>query len=139
MPPERPHVPPNPALEAHARRSGRHAIVYAVVGFVLPFFLLPLGIFYLVIALAVDVGAIVLAVRARRAAAAVDRAPAASIVATVMASLGIAFVVAAGAVTAVFWDEISTYRECSAGANTHAAKTACEEGLSDDVLRRLRF
>jgi hypothetical protein len=110
-----------------------------VVGFVLPFFLLPLGIYYLVVALAVDAGAIVLAIRARRAAAAVDRAPAAAIVAIVMASLGVAFVIAAAAVTAIFWDEIRTYRECSAGANTHAAKSACEDGLSDDVLRRLRF
>lgn len=132
-----PPPPPDPVLDEAARRAGRHAVVYAVVGFILPFILIPLGVIFLPAALAVDIGALYLAIRARRAARKVDRAPAAAIVATVMASMGIAFVIAAAAVTAVFWNEINDYRQCSEGANTHVAKDACQQTLSDDVMRRL--
>ena len=114
-------------------------MVYAVVGFVLPFLLVPLGIVFLPIALAVDIGAIFLATRARRAAHRAHRAPSAAIVATVMASIGMAFVVAVAGVTAFFWSEIRSYQQCSEGANTHVAQSECERALSDDVMRRLGF
>jgi hypothetical protein len=89
------------------------------------------------LALVVDIAALVLASRARRAAREAGQSDAGGIIAIITASLGVAFVISVLAMVAVFWNELHAYNECMAGANTVQARETCQQDLSDAIMRRL--
>jgi len=84
-----------------------------------------------------DVVGIVQGIRARRAAVRTGHSEGPGVLAVVMGSVGLSLALVLGALTAFFWAEISDYRECSSGANTHAASADCQDELRDGLLRRL--
>ncbi len=89
-----------------------------------------------VVGLGLGILAIVLGVRARRAAVAAQRSEAGGVVAVVLASVAVAFIGVVIACYIVFWGEVTSYRDCMGGANTVQAKTACSDQLIEDARRR---
>jgi len=130
-PPPRPEAAAStsPELVARSRRLGQLAVYTAVIGVILSLMFFPVG-------LAVDVLAIVLGIRARRAAAVAKRGEGAGVLSIVLGGVGLSIAIVLGAILAFFWTEISNYRECAGGANTHVASADCQETLRDDLLRR---
>lgn len=122
--------PPDPVDVARATRLGRLAVFNAVVGLFFSFTFFPIGIIF-------DVLAIVLGIKARRAAVLVGRGEGAGVLAVVLGSVGVALAAVLATVLAVFWSEIQTYWNCTSGANTNTARTECNASLETDLLRRL--
>lgn len=120
----------DPADIARATRLGRLAVFNAVVGLFFSFTFFPIGIIF-------DVLAIVLGIKARRAAVLVRAGEGAGVLAVVLGSVGVALATVLATVLAVFWSEIQTYWDCTSGANTNTARTECNATLEADLLRRL--
>lgn len=89
------------------------------------------------VGLGLGVLAIVLGVRARRAAVVAQRSESTGVVAIVLGSVGTAFVAAVLASYLVFWSEINVYNDCRSGANTQQAESACSEQLLEHARRRI--
>lgn len=125
-------VPPpvDPIDVARAVRFGRLAVFNAVVGLFFSFVFFPIGIIF-------DVVAIVLGIKARRAAVLAGRGEGAGVFAVVVGSIGVALATVLATVLAVFWTEMQTYWDCTSGANTNTAQSQCNEVLEEDILRRL--
>lgn len=131
-PPGGPRVPePTPEQVRAAGRLGRIALVTAVLAPFVALVQVPLS---LVAGLALALVAIVVGIRARRAAAAAQRGEAVGVVAVVVGSIGLALVCVLGGFFLVFWDQVSDYQDCQSGANTRVAEQACYEKLSDAIL-----
>lgn len=123
-------LPASPEDVARARRLGRLAVYNAVVGVIFSLLFFPVGLVF-------DVIAIVLGIRARRAAVVAGRSEASGVLAVVLGGVGLSMALVLGALLAAFWTEIGDYRSCARGANTHAASADCQAALQDDLLRRL--
>lgn len=107
-------------------RGGRIALAVAVPGLVLSVLFFPLG-------LVLDVGAIVVGVRALRRA---ERAPGA-IAGVVLGSLGAVLVAMVIALLGVFWQEVRAYQECMSGANTISTQEQCRAEFKQAIETRL--
>lgn len=136
--PWRPQPAPSPPATteqvALAGRLARLALMSAVAAPLVTLLDLP---YTAVIGLGLSVLAIVLGVRARRAAAAARRSEAGGVVAVVLGSIGTAFIAVVVAFYLVLWGEFRMYENCMSGANTKQAESACSERLIDDARRRV--
>jgi hypothetical protein len=133
-PPGPPPPRGTPEQNAQAVRLARYALLCALAAPLVSIASLP---YTAVVGLGLGVLAIVLGVRARRAAVVARRSEAGGVVAVVLGSVGVAFITVVIASYAIFWGEISTYRDCMSGANTIQAKSACSDQLIDDARRRV--
>ena len=122
---------------SEARRQtepgGGRALVLAVAGIVLSSALLPWG----VLGLALEVAAIVIAVRTLRRAKAAGRTAPGAHAAVVAAGIALAFFVVALAFVGIFYDEWHTYRTCLDRAITSSANDDCREQFDRSVRERL--
>jgi amino acid transporter len=116
-----------------AEPGGGRALVLAVAGIVLSSALLPWG----VLGIALEVAAIVIAVRTLRRAKAAGRVAPGAHAAMVAAGIALAFFVVALAFVGVFYDEWQTYRTCVDRAITSTASDACREQFDHSVRDRL--
>ncbi len=123
-------APVDPVDVARATRLGRLAVFNALVGLFFSFTFFPIGLIF-------DVLAIVLGIKARRAAVLVRRGEGAGVLAVVLGSVGVALATVLAMALAVFWSEVQTYWDCTSGANTNTARTECNSMLEADLLRRL--
>ena len=113
--------------------GGGRALLLAIAGIVLSSALLPWG----VLGMALEVAAIVIAVRTLRRAKAAGRPAPGAHAAVVAASIALAFFVAALAFVGFFYDEWNTYRTCLDRAITGTARDACREQFDRSVRERL--
>jgi len=127
-PPVGPQRPVPPPADAQVVRAGRRAAVTGVAGLVLSVLLFPVG-------LVLDVAAIVLGVRARRAAPAGTRVPGA-VAGVALGAVGVLVASTVLAVTAANWSSVRRYEQCSSGANTGLARQDCQDRLRRDLERR---
>jgi len=117
-----------------ATRLSRFALMSAVAAPLVALLDLP---YTTLLGLGFGIFAIVLGVRARRAATIVGRSEAAGVVAIVLGSVGTAFIAVVIGCYLVFWGEVRTYEDCMAGANTKQAESACSERLIEDARARV--
>lgn len=129
-----PPPPASPEQLAIASRLSRLALLCAVTAPILALLRLP---YTAVLGLGLGVLAIVLGVRARRAAVVARKSEAGGVVAVVLGSVSTAFITVVVACYLVFWGEITAYQDCMSGANTLQARTACSERLIEDARRRI--
>jgi uncharacterized membrane protein len=138
--------PAKPRRPVDVRRTARHALIYGMAGVVLSVLFFPFG-------LAFDVLAIVLGVRAVRAARREAEAPqfnaalrvggerqvraTGAVSGIVLGSLGIALVVIVLTFAAIFWKPIRSYYDCTSGANTETAKQSCRDDLQRSINQHL--
>ncbi len=113
--------------------GGGRALVLAVAGIALSSALLPWGI----IGVALEIAAIVIAVRTLRRAKAAGRVAPGAHAAVVAAGIALAFFVVALAFVGVFYDEWDTYRTCLDRAITDTANDACREQFDRSVRERI--
>jgi hypothetical protein len=113
--------------------GGGRALLLAISGIVLSSVLLPWG----VLGLALEIAAIVIAVRALRRAKAAGRVAPGAHAAIVAAGMALAFFVLALAFVGIFYDEWNTYRTCLDRAITGTARDACRTEFDHDVRDRL--
>ena len=123
-----------PEQIAHARRLARLALVTAVTAPLVSLLQLP---YTTVLGLGFGLLAIVLGVRARRAAVVAHHSEAGGVVAIVLGSVGLAFIGVVIATYIVFWGEVTSYQDCMSGANTKQAERSCSDQLVDDARRRI--
>ena len=134
-PPQAPAGPSaTPEQLAQAGRLSRLALISAVSAPLVTLLDLP---YTALLGLGLGILAIVLGVRARRAAVVAGRSEAAGVVAIVFGSIGAAFITVVVACYLVFWTEIRTYDDCMAGANTKQAESLCSDTLIEDARRRI--
>ena len=128
--PGRPAGPVGPELVAASRRTSRAALFLAIAGVFLTIAFFPVGA-------ALDIGAIVLGVRARRLA---RRARTSGAPGGVAIGLGVPALVAAAffaVITAVFWTEVRSFASCSSTAITTTTRDECTAQLRTDLQRRV--
>jgi hypothetical protein len=113
--------------------GGGRALLVAISGIVLSSVLLPWG----VLGLALEIAAIVIAVRALRRAKAAGRVAPGAHAAIVAAGMALAFFVLALAFVGIFYDEWNTYRTCLDRAITGTARDACRTEFDHAVRDRL--
>jgi hypothetical protein len=113
--------------------GGGRALLLAISGIVLSSVLLPWG----VLGLALEIAAIVIAVRALRRAKAAGRVAPGAHAAIVAAGMALAFFVLALAFVGIFYDEWNTYRTCLDRAITGTARDACRTEFDHAVRDRL--
>ena len=113
--------------------GGGRALVLAIAGILLSSALLPWG----VLGLALEVAAIVIAVRTLRRAKAAGRPAPGAHAAMVAAGIALAFFVVALAFVGIFYDEWDTYRTCLGRAITDSASDACREEFDRSVRDRI--
>ena len=130
--PQRPAA--TPSQVAQAGRLSRLAFASSAAAPLVTLVALP---YSGVVGLGLGILAIVLGVRARRAAVVAQRSESTGVVAIVLGSVGTTFVAVVLASYLVFLDEITTYNDCNSGANTKQAEAACSERLLEDARRRL--
>ena len=127
---EAPGGPVTPAAQDAARRSGRVALLLAVVGLVLTFIVFPVGAVLDVTAVVLGVRAVARAHRARTSAVPGGAAIGVGALSTALAVLALV-------VLAVFWTEARAYTECSRDALTTTATDSCTTQLRDDLRRHV--
>ena len=113
--------------------GGGRALLLAVSGIVLSSALLPWG----VLGLALEIAAIVIAVRTLRRAKAAGRTAPGAHAAVVAAGIALAFFVVALAFVGFFYDEWQTYRTCLDRAITASANHECREQFDRSVRERV--
>ena len=113
--------------------GGGRALLLALAGIVLSSVLLPWG----VLGLALEVAAIVVAVRALRRAKAAGRVAPGARAAVVAAGMALTFFAVALAFVGIFYDEWQAYRTCLDRAITGSAGDACRAQFERSVRGRL--
>ena len=113
--------------------GGGRALLLALAGIVLSSVQLPWG----VLGLALEVAAIVVAVKALRRARAAGRVAPGAHAAIVAAGMALAFFVVALAFVGIFYDEWHAYRTCVDRAITSTARDACRTQFDHSVRDRL--
>ncbi len=122
-----------PRQRGQTEPGGGRALLLAVAGIVLSSALLPWG----VLGLALEVAAIVIAVRTIRRAKAAGRPAPGAHAAVVAAGIALTFFVVALAFVGFFYDEWQTYRTCLDRAITKSANEACRDQFDRSVRERL--
>ena len=122
-----------PRPRGQTEPGGGRALLLAVAGIVLSSALLPWG----VLGLALEVAAIVIAVRTLRRAKAAGRTAPGAHAAVVAAGIALAFFVVALAFVGFFYDEWRTYRTCLDRAITASANDACRDQFDRSVRERV--
>jgi hypothetical protein len=113
--------------------GGGRALLLALAGIVLSSVLLPWG----VLGLALEIAAIVIAVRALRRAKAAGRVAPGAHAAIVAAGMALAFFVVALAFVGIFHEEWHAYRACVDRAITSSADEACRSQFDRSVRDRI--
>ncbi len=115
-------------VEQVARRS-RLALVLGLAS-------LPVTVVFFPVGIALSVAALILGIRARRAArrSGLPRRPAT--IGVVAGSISLALGVLVAVVVITFWSELRAYESCISGANTHQSTSECTKQLSDSLDRR---
>jgi hypothetical protein len=111
----------------------RLALFNACAAILVTLLLFPLGA---IPGIAFSVAGLILGIRARRAAVAARSSEAAGVVSVVVGSIGLAMTLVIGAFWVLLWNELSTYQDCTRGANTLTAEHACQQQLEDSVRDR---
>jgi ABC-type amino acid transport system permease subunit len=131
--PPRPLPPPDPA----SRQRGLAALTLgglSLIGLALGLGNVHRGIYVAILTLLFAITAIWLGARVNRSARRTGTArPRGAVSGIVLGSLGLALSALWLLVLAVFWPQLNTYYNCTAGANTVAAQQACHTQLSKSV------
>lgn len=125
----KPSEPGAPGRDA-PDRGGRLSLLLGVPGLLMSFFIFPIG-------LVLDLAAIVTGVRALRRSGRGRTGIREAVAGIVLGSVGFVFAALFAVVLAVFGNEMLTYRECMAGANTISAREDCQAQLENAVQERL--
>jgi hypothetical protein len=138
-PPPRPQLPPpSPALQQRAWA----ALALSVLSLLAMTLISNIhrGVYVIGVALVVAIVALALAIMTMSAAKrAGTRRPRGVVAATILGSVGFVFCSFALAGFLVFHTELSQYANCVSGANTTAAKTACENQLDNSVRNEIKL
>jgi len=126
----RPTGPVGPELQAAARRASRGALLLAIAGVALTIVFFPVGA-------ALDIGAIVLGVRARRLARQARTSGAPGGVAIGLGIPAVLLSLLFAVLTAVFWNEGRAYVSCTSTAITTTTQDQCTAALRTDLQRRV--
>ncbi|TYB48458.1 hypothetical protein [Actinomadura chibensis] len=118
-------VPPQPR-----HRTGWRALWLGGIALVTAFFFYPLG-------LVLGIAALVVGIRARRAARRTRGAAPGAVPGIVLGSIGLVFSILSVSLTAYLWSELSGYQSCVSGSNTTADKQACQDEYYPRIEKKL--
>lgn len=120
--------PPVVPVQQVARRS-RLALILGLGS-------LPVTVVFFPAGIALSVAALILGIRARRAATAAGVPKRPATVAVVTGSIALALGILLTAVVITFWSELRAYETCISGANTHQSTSECNKQLSESLDHR---
>ncbi|TDC60237.1 hypothetical protein E1200_30795 [Actinomadura sp. GC306] len=109
-----------PAGPRQPQRSGWRALWLGGIALLTSFFFYPLG-------LVLGIAALVVGVRARRAARASAGSAPGAVPGIVLGSVGLAFSVLSVSLTVFLWSELSGYQNCLGTANTATDEQTCQD------------
>ncbi|MEU8800482.1 DUF4190 domain-containing protein [Spirillospora sp. NPDC048819] len=109
-----------PAGQPKSRQAGWRALWLGGIALLTAFFFYPLG-------LVLGVAALVVGIRARRAARSGGDAAPGAVPGIVLGSIGLVFSVLSVSLTVFLWSELSGYQNCLSTSNTGADKQACRD------------
>ncbi|MFG2087624.1 MULTISPECIES: hypothetical protein [unclassified Spirillospora] len=109
-----------PAGPPKSRQTGWRALWLGGIALLTAFFFYPLG-------LVLGIAALVVGIRARRAARRGGDAAPGAVPGIVLGSVGLVFSVLSVSMTVFLWSELSGYQNCLSTANTGADKQSCRD------------
>lgn len=109
-----------PAGPSKSRQNGWRALWLGGIALLTAVFFYPLG-------LVLGVAALVVGIRARRAARAGDEAAPGAVPGIVLGSIGLVFSVLSVSLTVFLWSELSGYQNCLSTSNTSTDKQTCRD------------
>lgn len=133
QPEDRPEGRPEgepPAGPPKTQRSGWRALWLGGIALLTAFFFYPLG-------LVLGVAALVVGVRARRAARRSNDSAPGAVPGIVLGSVGLVFSVLSVSLTAFLWSELSGYQDCLSTSNTAIDEQSCQDEYFPKIEDRL--
>ncbi|TDD61852.1 hypothetical protein [Actinomadura rubrisoli] len=128
--PEPPEGPP--PVKGPASPTGWRALWLGAFALLTAIFFYPLG-------LVLGVAALVLGIRARRAARRTSGVAPGATAGIVLGSAGLAVSALAIGLTAFLWPEMSGYQECLGNANTHSDKQSCRHEYFPKMEKKMHL
>lgn len=125
-------APPDPEVAARYHRLGRRAMWLGGLSLLFSLFFYPLGIVAGILAL-------VLGVRALRAARPYRDRVQGAVPGVVMGCVGLAFSLLVTAFAVLLYNEISTYTKCRDTANTISDETQCKDAFARALEKKLHL